>query len=202
MTKLGDLKRGGGIPAKAFGEPPATNPPSKLSQITLARGEEITLPVLGRVWMQVLGHNQCNLVEGGVIKAMKNHDIPLSSDMWVFTVALERNARMLAYAVRDPDDTSKLFGTVEEWLEMDDQLINACGIRYGEVRDRLDPLAPNFEVNPERAKEITELFKKKEKMSLLSFGIDELVSWLLSGVVQLSSSPTPSSTNTESSSET
>lgn len=199
MTKLGDLKRTGGIPTSALADAPVAGAPTTpLGQLRIARGEDAILPCLGPVYVQMLGHRQENQVESGVIAAMAEHRIPLT-DIWVWTVDLERKARTLAFAIRARDDHAQPFGTVDEWLDMEDRVIFACYLRYGEIRDRLDPLAPSFTLNPERAKEIFEAFKKKDRDSLMSFGIDELASWLVSGDVPPSISPTPSSGSSGSS---
>ena len=198
MTKLADLKKAGGIPAKALGDAAAAVAPSTtaLAQLGLVRGAEATLPVIGPVWIQLLGHGQDNQVEGGVIAAMAEHKIPLG-DLWVWTVDLERKARTLALAVREPGDHSKPFGTLEEWIDLDDRVIFACSLKYDEIRDRLDPLAAAYTITPERAEALLDAFKKKDRNRLLCFGIDELASWLLSGAVQPSTCPTPSSGSTE-----
>lgn len=198
MSKLADLKKAGGIPSHALGTaaPPSTSPPSALAQLTLARGADAVLPVLGPVWIQLLGHGQDNQVEGGTIQAMTEHKIPLG-DLWVWTVDLERKARTLAFAVREAGNHSQPFGTLEEWLDLDDRVIYACSLKYDEIRDRLDPLAGSYTITPERAALLFEAFKKKDRNLLLCFGIDELASWLLSGAVQPSTCPTPSSGSTE-----
>lgn len=196
MSKLGDLKRNGGIPSTALGDgsPPAPST-TALGRLTLARGAPADLPILGPAWVQLISHNQENQVEAGVIEAMTSHKIPLG-DIWVWTVALERKVRTLAIAVRESADPTQPFGTLEEWQALDDRIIFACDLVYGAIRDRLDPLASSFTVADHRAAEILDGFKKKDRMHLLSFGIDELVSWLLSGAVQPSISPTPSSGTT------
>lgn len=199
MTKLGDLKKSGGISSKALGDAaPIPADPGRLHGIRLARGEDAVLPILGPVWIQLLGHRQENEVEAGVLREMEQHKIPITN-VWAWTVELERKARTLALAIRERDDHDKPVGTLEEWCDLDDRVIMACDLHYAATRDRLDPLASTFTVREDRAAEIFAAFKKKERMSLLSFGIDELVSWLLSGAVQPSICPTPSSGSTDAS---
>lgn len=196
MTKLGSMSTG--IPAAAL---PKSEAPSgsKLSQIDFARGEEVDLPVLGHVWLQVVAHHQTNVIEGATLKAMRDAGIPVEQ-MFAYSVDMNRKARTLAMAVFEitKDGKHVPFGTTEEWLNMvDDNVIYACHLKYDEMKDRLDPLAGG--VTEERAAEILMAMQKKSRALLLSFGISELVSFLLSSDVQQSMFPTRSSGSSESS---
>ena len=199
MTKMGQIKQAGGIPASALAPDEAKVKASatKLSAArgNAARGEDVTLPIFGSVYAEIIGHTKSNKVEADTLEAMTKARIPLTGG-FAWSVDLERKARTLAFAIRDPDDHSKPFGDVDEWLDLDDDIIMACSLVYDDVRNRLDPLgAPTL--TKERAAEIMDAFQKKSRTLLLSFGIAELSAWLLSGDVQLLISPTPSSSSTE-----
>lgn len=186
----------GGIPPSALGkgDPQATAPRASLLSTRMdmsARGEEVELPMIGRVYMQLLGHQAANQVEGATFKAMEAAGLPpIALHAWSYD--MQRQARTLAVAARDPDSRTEPMGTLEEWLALDDSLLFACGRIYQDVKERLDPVGTLF-LPPDTADEITEAFKKKDVSSLRSHGVVLLTSWLLSGAVQLSSSPTPAS---------
>lgn len=200
-SKLGQ-RLTGGIPASALGkgDPAAAVPRASLlstrTAAAPARGEYVTLPLIGRVYIQLLGHHVSNQVEGEVFEAMASAKLP-PVPLHAWSYDMQRQARTLARAARDPDDHSQPFGPVEEWLDLDDDLLFACGRVYADVKERLDPVGAAF-LAPETADEITEAFKKKDASTLRSHGVVSLVSWLLSGAVQLSSSQTPASSTSPS----
>lgn len=192
----------GGIPPSALAKGDPVAAASKASLLSTraaaapARGEAVTLPVLGSVWMQLLGHHVSNQVEAATFKAMEAAGLPpITLHAWSYDI--QRQARTLALAARDPDNQEVPFGPTDEWLVLDDDLIFACGRVYADVKERLDPVGELF-LAPDTADEITEAFKKKDASLLRSHGVASLVSWLLTGVVQLSSSPTPASSTSPS----
>lgn len=211
MTKLGkhiENSKRAGIPASALAaDDPmrAAAAATKLSATMgkVARGDWAELPVFGRVWIQLNRHTASNSIEAATIKEMERVGIPLTAG-FAGSAAPERNARILADGVRDPDDPTHetRFGTEEQWLALDDDLIQSCALYYDDVRARLDPLGNPYLSDDGRREAFaacTEAFKKKDRITLLSFGVAVLSAWLLSGEVQLSTSPTPSSTSSPSS---
>lgn len=190
-------KFAGGIPASALpkGDPAAAAPRASLLATRVggapARGEEAVLPVIGRVYIRLLGHTVSNQVEGATFGAMAEAKLPpIALHAWSYDI--QRTARTLAQAARNPENPDEPMGPLEEWIVLDDDLLFACGQIYKDVKERLDPVGALF-LAPDTADEITEAFKKKDASTLRSQGVALLVNWLLSGAVQLSSSPTPAS---------
>jgi hypothetical protein len=197
MTRLG--QRSAGLPQAAFGEAgPAVAggaPKTRLgSRSEPARGELQDLPTVGSAYIQLVGHVVSNQIEAAVFKSMAEVGLEPTLNH-AFSYDMNRQARILAHAAREPDDHSKHLGSVEEWLDLDDDVIFACSLRYKDVRNRLDPLGSEAKITEEDHILLRDAFEKKNASLLRSFGIATLTSWLLSGVVQLSSSPTPSSSS-------
>lgn len=196
MSKMGDRRFEGGIPAEALGRPSspaaAAAPTTKLAarRARIARGELAELPAYGKVWIQVLGPDALEEIESAVLKSMRELEIP-QTPLNMGTFNLSRFKRILAQAVRDDEDpTHKApFGTLEQWGEEPDDFIVACIRVYKDVKARLDPAAAE-DISDETAQEITELFKKKDWTQLRSIDGVTLANWLRTGAVQLSSSPT------------
>lgn len=175
----------------------------RLDGITL--GDEVDLPVLGRVWIQLVGHAESNRIEAATFAHMAKEGLPaIVGHAWSYDC--QRYGRLLHSAVRDPADHTKRFGTLGEWLGEDgdpvitDDIVFACGKVYDDVKLRLDPVGVE-EMTEEQAAAIREAFEKKSPTHLLSFGLVSLVSWLLSGAVQLTSSPSAASPNGEPSAD-
>jgi hypothetical protein len=201
----------GGIPASALGEatPVAKAAESLLSARVrgMVRGELVDLPVLGPVWIQLMGHTASNQVESLVYKTMTGHGLqPEPSN--AFSYDVQRYSRVLAQCALDPDDHKTPIATLEEWMgerdvvegfRIDDGLVFACGRIYKDVNDRLNPLAGGL--TPELAAAIRSDFEKKNWSRISLYGCDLLATWLLSGAVQLSSSPTPASSTGPTSAE-
>jgi len=210
VTKLGGRIASGGIPASALAsdDPMRASAPLATQRTKLAarlgdiaRGEDVVLPVLGRVYIELVKHDVSSAIDGEVLHSMAAARLPatagFSSDL-----EIERSARILARACRDPEDHSQPFGTVEEWTtRLDDDVIMACFLVYRDVRERLDPLASGV-IQEDELAAVTEAFKKKERTSLLSFGVAMLTNWLLSGAAERQMCPIRSSTPTDGSSET
>lgn len=153
------------------------------------RGEHVTLPLFGRVWIELAGEAVVNEIEGAVFAEMRRLDLqPIGIN--AFTYESHRTVRTLAWAVRDPDNIAERFGTLEEWLSLDIDGVNACGIVYGDVRERLDPIgAPTL--TTEEADEIRLAIEKKNPMALRSYGVAKLSLYLATTGVRPASSPTP-----------
>lgn len=192
---MGKRRMSGGIPASALqgdGQASAVRQTAMaLARPRIARGEPVQLAPYGEVWMQVLGNAAKEEIEAATFRQMEAHGLPPTM-LHVGTYNLHRFRRTLAMAVRDPKDHDEPFGTLEEWGDEIDDVLVAGIMLYKDVQARLDP-ATTPELTEEQADAILELFKKKDFEQLRSFGSGLLASWLLSGAVQLSSSPTPSS---------
>lgn len=196
-----------GIPASALGgAKPAgvverSAMSAKLDKIAL--GQEVELPLLGRVWIQPVGHTESNRIEAATFEAMAKVNLPaIPGHAWSYDC--QRYARILAAAVRDPDDHKKKFGTLADWLGEDedravtDDMLFAWGKIYDGVKAALDPLGVGT-MTQETANAIAADFEKKNPILLLSYGAAQLATWLLSGAVQLTSSATAASPTGESS---
>lgn len=82
------------------------------------RGEYVTMPMLGRVWVELAGEMVVDEIEGAVNAAMKALDIPPTA-LNGATYDSRRAALTLAWAVRDPDSHETRAGTQEQWLALD-----------------------------------------------------------------------------------
>lgn len=184
----------GGIPAGAVAAAGQDTPLARWRSAG-ARGEYVELPGIGRAFVRLVGHAESAQVESAVIAEMARLGIPFTP-MWTNSINLERWARQLAIAVRDPDDHAKQFGTTEEWMGVDDDLLIAAGNIYQDIRQRLDPVSDLL--SDDDAKELVEAFKKKDGMSFMAAGVQRLSLWLLSTDALQLSSPTPKSSPGES----
>lgn len=189
----------GGIPASALAsQDPAVAlvKPTKLGEARsrIARGELVELPGgLGPAWIQLMGHPASNDVEAATFREMNRQGLPpIHLHAWSYDI--QRYARTMASAARDPDDPTHAtaFGTLEQWLAEDDDILFACSLVYKDVRNRLDPSSVDS-IPDDVADTLEDGFKKKDARLLRSSGVSMLVSWLLSGAVQLSSSRTAAS---------
>jgi hypothetical protein len=193
-TKLGQkLAGGGGAPAS---EPSST----PLRGIVAAgkRGEEVVLPVLGRVWLELPGARQWQEIESEVRKEMRRLEV---GDLHVGTAAqheTELALRVLAVAVRDPDRRDQRFGTLEEWGELDNDIVSVAWHAFGDVRERLDPVSQPLSNDEMLA--VSAAVKKKDATLLRTFGVVRLSAWLATTGEPPSTSPIPSSSSTEDSS--
>lgn len=194
-------RRDGGIPTSALGAPAAAvkQTPMAKARPRIARGELVPVVPYGEVWMKVLGSTEMEDIEAATFRAMAAKGLP-PIDLHVGTYNLHRFRRILAAAVRDPQNHGEPFGTLEEWGEEPDEVLSLAVAAYKDVKQRLDPVN-DVELTEGQAAELMEAFKKKDFQQLRSFGSVTLATWLLSGAVQPSNSPTPSSRNSESSPE-
>lgn len=175
---------------------------SKLSHKLAAgrRGEHVTLPFLGTVRIELIGTRESQEVEGEVYRTLAELGIP-QNGMTGERFELERAVRTLARAVRDADDPAHPpFGSVEDWLRLDADLIVPAWHAYGDVRERLDP----FEraLDEDETILMNAALKKKDPTLWRSFGIAKLSAWLTSMGDRLSISPDLKSSSGEPSSDT
>ncbi len=159
------------------------------------RGELVSMPAIGQVWVELAGEMVVDEIEAAVWKAMHDLGLPFN-EINALTYDNRRVALTLAWAVRHPDPGKReeRAGTQDEWCAMDLDLLSACGQTYVDTRVRLSPLASNA-LTKEELDTIRLGLEKKNPALLRSVGVVALCSWLLSTAGQLASSPTtPSST--------
>lgn len=160
------------------------------------RGEEVVLPLLGRVWIELPGARAWQEIEAAVKKEMRRLEV---GELGIETAAqyqAELAIRVCAEAVRDPDDHAIKFGTLEEWGGLDNDVISLVWHAFGDVRDRLDPVATS--TSHEDMLAISIAVKKKDGPTLRRFGVVKLSAWLASMGSQLLIARTPSSSSSES----
>ena len=180
--------------SKGAPEPPPKTPLERLLSGG-RRGELVELPGLGPAWLELLGARASQEVEAAVYAAMKEYGIELDA-VTMLRFEIERAVRTLAIAARDPEDRSKPFGTLAAWHQVDPTVINAAWSTYGDIKERLDPMATPLTDDEIAAFEYA--VKKKDARILRSFGVVKLSAWLTSTAFQLSTSPTPSSSSSPS----
>lgn len=149
------------------------------------------LPLLGRVWIELPGARAWQEIEAATRKEMRRLEI---GDLNVETAApyyTEQAIRVLAIAVRDPDAHEVAFGNLEEWGELDNDVISVAWHAFGDIRERLDPNHAELTADDVLAIELA--VKKKDPALLRSFGVAKLSAWLASTVDPRSTSPTKSS---------
>jgi hypothetical protein len=199
MTKMGDRKLSGGIPPSALGTAGApADVKTKLAEARekIARGDFVELPGgLGRVWMELVGHDVSNKIEAATFREMDSVGLP-PIPLHSFSYDIQRQARTLARACRDPEDPKHEtpFGTLEEWSNETDSVILACALVYKDLRDKLDPFRIDL-IDADDLEDLELALKKKDVVRLRSFGAATLANWLTSGAVQLSSSRTAASSD-------
>lgn len=176
----------------------AIKPASRIAQMRAQapRGEFVVLPLLGRVWVELVGESAQDEIDGQTVAIMKSEGldlIPLNGR------AIERcrNALTLAWAVRNADNKEEKFDTVEEWRSLDADLITACALIYEDVRYRLSPVAMNA-LTKEQIDEIRLAIEKKNATELASAGVVALSLYLLSTADPPANSPTTRSSTGES----
>jgi hypothetical protein len=193
MTRLGDIRDAIAAPSTASG----ISVPRPLTRALAGgrRGELVELPHLGKAWVELPGALAWEEAQAAARAEMTAAGLDLSmTTAELFEMKLARHT--LARAVRHPDQHAEPFGTLAEWGEIDPDVINACWHAYGDVRERLDPVA--VAVTPEETAAIDSAIRKKNGLLLRSFGIAKLSAFLLSTEDQPPTSPPPSSPSTES----
>lgn len=157
------------------------------------RGELVTMPLLGSVWIELAGEMVVDEIEGAVFAAMKALELP-PIELNALTYEARRTALTLAWAVRDPDNREVRAGTQDQWCALDIDLLSACGYVYGDVRERLNPVGLPA-LTRDQIDLIRHGIEKKNPMRLRSVGVVALSLYLLTMDAPPASSPTrPSST--------
>lgn len=192
MTILADRK------AAAAAKMPPAKPESLLARARAQapRGEFVEMPLLGRVWVELVGEAAVDEIEGATLAAMKAEGLELLA-MNMPSYDSCRTALTLAHAVRNPENKEERVGTAEEWRTLDIDLILACGLVYNDVRERLSPVALGA-LTKEQLDEIRLAIEKKNAMRLRSAGVVALSLYLLSTASQPPTSPTTKSSTGES----
>jgi len=167
------------------------------ARVQAPRGEFVSMPLIGRVWVELIGEAALDEIDGAVAQIMKAEGlelVPLNG------AAIERcrNALMLAWAVRTPDNKDERFDTAEAWRGLDADMITACALIYDDVRYRLSPVAMGA-LNEGQFREIRLAIEKKNATALASFGVVALSLYLLSTGAPPASSPTTRSSSSGSS---
>lgn len=192
MTILADRK------AVAAAQKAPAKPESILARkrAQTPRGELVDLPMFGRVWVELVGEKALDEIDGStaaILKAEGLELIPLNG------MAIERcrNALMLAWAVRNPEDHAERAGSTEEWRDLDADLITACALIYNDVRERLSPVSMNS-LTKEQMDQIRRDIEKKNATGLVDAGVVALSLFLLSTDGPPANSPTTKSSTGES----
>lgn len=184
MTILADKKSAAAAPAKAV-----TLLATRRAQVP--RGEFVEMPLVGRVWVELVGEQAVDEIEGTTLAAMKAEGLePIGLNMLSYDSC--RTALTLAWAVRNPENKDERVGTAEEWRAIDIDVILACGLVYGDVRERLSPIALGA-LTKDQLDEIRLAVEKKNAMSLRSAGVVALSLYLLSTADPPAPSPTTKS---------
>ncbi len=176
---------------------PASPVSAPLSKILAAgrRGELVTLPHLGRAWIELPGAIAWEEIQITARRELAAAELELTvATAELLEMKLARHT--LARAVRSPDDHAAPFGTLEEWGELDPDVINTCWQTFGDVRERLDPLSASL--TDDELVTIELALKKKDGPLLRSFGIGKLSRYMLSMADRPPILQTPSSSDTES----
>lgn len=97
----------------------------------------------------------------------------------------------LACAVRDPEDPSLPFGTVDDWSALDDTVIGPVWHRYQDLVEELDPMRAGELTDVDFA-EVMAAVKKNDLSLARGFGVPKLFACLRSMADRLATSPTPS----------
>jgi len=94
----------------------------------------------------------------------------------------EFNTRLVAIAVRHPDDHARPLADLEEWEACDDDQILAIWESYQDMQADLDPLGEGFVLDQADADAIFAAAKKKDVALLTSYGSQKLARALSTSV--------------------
>lgn len=200
-TKLGSRNAGAASPQAAPASPLGPSPLARRRQIVGGRrGAPREIAGLGPTYIELPGSVRFAELESEAHKRAAELAGD-GADPMRYAVAYETQLaiRVLAEAVRDPDDKAIPYGTLGEWGELDNDLLNAAWHTFGDVREELDPI--ERPITPDEMIAIGVAVKKKDPRLLRTYGVAKLSLWLASMGDPQSSSPQPSSPNTESPSD-
>jgi hypothetical protein len=153
------------------------------------RGELVKMPLIGSVWVELVGEMVSAEIESATIRAMSELSIPFTP---IHSGSYERRqtALTLAWAVRHPDSDKRHIcaGTQEQWCAKDNEFLAACIAVYTDVRERLNPLS--YPLSSEEFDQIRLAHEKKNPAMLRTFGVVSLSSYLATTDAPPASSPT------------
>ncbi len=199
MTQTRLASKLAGVAAQATPAPSQSTRLGKRATLTGARGEDVVLPELGRVYFELPGARCWQEVEAAVAAEMHRlgrGDLTLAN---AASYEVETALRVLAISAREPDDHSQAIGTLEQWGGLDNDVINIAWHAFGDVRERLDPIS--LEPSSDDMFAIAAAVKKKDARLLRTFGCVKLSAWLATTEEPQSTSPIPSSPSMDSPSE-
>jgi hypothetical protein len=170
--------------------------------------EPFTIPRLNlKAVMTLVPHYRANVIESEVIAEMERLKIPNDETHEIQEWEAERAARYLAEAALDPDLVAKQeyvpVGELADWRALDRDVLGECWRIYCDVRAAYDPISQ--ELTAEEMDMIEAALKKKAEDAdlclrfLRLFGIRRLSRYLLASAERLSTSATPTSSDTPSS---
>ena len=195
QTRLGKIQNGRPDPVSV----------GRLTQaaITARVLHEFTIPRLNvHAIMTLCPHSRKQQIEADVYSKMSAHKLPYERATESLYEA-ERATRTLAEVVLDPESVKRgnpqPFGTLEEWDALDEQVIEDCWRVYLDVRAANDPIS--VPLTREEYEFIELMIQKKNDQGLRYFGARRLSAYLLTMAVQPASSPKPTSTPTDGSSD-
>jgi hypothetical protein len=192
-TRLAKINAGAATKAT----PASPSVPSRISK-TLAggrRGRDVELAELGPAYCELPGAMRWTAIEAEVRKKMAALELEVGVDTATNLEALLA-MHVLADAMRERDDHKVPIGTVEDWGNVDNDVLNFAWRAYEEVRAELDPVAVAMTADDMHA--IAAAVKKKDPALLRTFGSMRLALFLASMEDPPPTSPIPSSPNTES----
>ncbi len=172
---------------------PVAGAPSLLAaaRATCLRGELVTLPKFGKAWIELAGERAVTEIEGAVFAEMEALKLP---PIGINARSYEscRHRHTLARCVRSEANHEIPWGSVEEWGNVDSDLLIACAIVYADVRERLDPVGMDT-LTQDDFDAIRIAIEKKNPILLRSYGVVALSIYVLTTASPLSTSPIPAS---------
>jgi hypothetical protein len=172
----------GHITGSASTTPPTRAANSHLAAVlSISRGEVVDLPVLGRARINLIGARRWQTFEAEVASELRRLEVDPTTARGILAREAELAMRVLSEAVRDPDDPSLPFGSLEEWGRLDNDVVSAAWLAFGDVRDRLEP-APT-PLGDDEAAAIAHAVGARNDEVLRTFGATKLAQWMTSTTV-------------------
>lgn len=185
MTKLGNKLDSKAAPSESV---QLSMLGAALSSGTISKGIERDIAPLGRVHVALVGMRDAQRIEAECVAACERLNISQDSVAFTHAFEAEKALRWLSLALRDPDDPSKPYGSLEEWERVDVDAITQLWLAYGDVRDMLQPEV--IELDAATSATIGAAIAQKKSALLRSFGTHILVSYMLSSGAPLPTSQT------------
>lgn len=145
-------------------------------------------------FMTLVGSERLLDIEGETYRAMERRGIEIGV-MTEHNFELERTARTLAEAIVERDAPHACIGSVADWGKLSPEQLRALWVRYGDLVQKHDPLAPAVDLSSAEIAEIREAIVKKNAMLLLYFGVARLSAYLLTTASQPAASVIPESSS-------